>query len=307
MAPSGDETAFLDEVWSQQSRWSRTANRMKQRIGRARLASLIVAVAMAVSGTLAGALSDSRPTLARILAALVALGTVALLQLRPRWSGEALQSWTRARSVSEGLKQEVYLFLAGVGDYAERTTALARLRGNIDDIEVKGADLLSEQEGIEPAQRALPKVHDPVSYFDLRVTDQITGYYDERAVELKTTLRRFNRVETALTLLSGALAVLAAAVGTGLLAPWIAVTTTVGTAVAVHVAATRYAFQRIEYLRTAAELRKLRTEASADGTTDERRVELVLEAEQVISAENKAWMAKLAEEPPAQTGGAKAA
>jgi hypothetical protein len=52
--------AFLAELWSQQSIWSRTADAMKSRIERARLTALGVVVTMAVLGTLAGTIADSR-------------------------------------------------------------------------------------------------------------------------------------------------------------------------------------------------------------------------------------------------------
>ncbi|MEO5709963.1 MAG: SLATT domain-containing protein [Nocardioidaceae bacterium] len=122
----------------------------------------------------------------------------------------------------------------------------------------------------------------------------------------KVTLRKFERVQAGLTVLVGAIALLAAALGTASLAPWIAVVTMVGTSVAVHVAASRYAFQRIEFLRSAGQLRTLCSEFQLASTTGARRSELVIMAEEVISVENKAWMAKLAEEPPVHGTGGKA-
>jgi hypothetical protein len=73
------------------------------------------------------------------------------------------------------------------------------------------------------------------------------------------------------------------------------VTTAAGT-VAAYIAAERYEFLWIEYSRTASELRRLLDR----GTAADRRVssgpELVSECEQVISAQNQAWMAKWGEE-----------
>jgi hypothetical protein len=292
--------AFLTELWSQQSIWSRTADAMKRRIERARLTALGVVVTMAVLGTLAGTIADSHPTLGRVLASTAAFGAVVLTRLRPGWSGRSLESWTRARSVSEALKMEVYLFLAQVGDYADTARRLESLRTNTDDIQARADDVADQLEGITPQQRGLPDVSDTITYFEVRVDGQINTYYQPRAHELRRRLRRFGQIETALVLLGGALGVLAAVVGTGTVAPWIPVTTTVGTAIAVHVAATRYQFQRLEFLRTAGKLRRLRREAMAPGMTEERRGELVLEAERVISIENEGWMAALAEDPEDQ-------
>ncbi|MBA2324926.1 MAG: hypothetical protein H0V92_13250, partial [Pseudonocardiales bacterium] len=71
---------------------------------------------------------------------------------------------------------------------------------------------------------------------------------------------------------------------------------------AVHVAATRNEYQLIEYLRTAQRLENLRSQALVASGTDELNA-LAVSAEEVISIENKGWMAKLAEEPDEQAGG----
>jgi uncharacterized protein (DUF2062 family) len=291
-------TDLLDELWRQQSLWSRTANRMKKRIGRARAAALAVAIAVAVLGTLAGVLADLQPAPSRVLAGVAAFGAALLPVLRPRWSGRTLRDWTRARSVSEALKSEIYLWLAGVEDYRGDEHG-ARLREKADKVRGDGSDLLRYQAGIVPEQRALPPVHDIGSYFAVRVTGQIDTYYRRRAGELQTRLRWFHAAEVALALLGAALGALAAAVGGSSFASWIAVVITVSTVVAVHVAATRYDFQLIEFLRTADRLDQLKSKAIAGGSADELEA-LAVSAESVISIENQGWMAKLAEDPPEQ-------
>ena len=80
-------------------------------------------------------------------------------------------------------------------------------------------------------------------------------------------------------------------------ASWIAVVATVGTAVAAHVAATRYEFQRIEFARTAEELRQIKARADRPVRPERELHRLARRAERVISIENKGWMAKLAEDP----------
>lgn len=290
-------TNLLDELWRQQSLWSRTANRMKKRIVRARAAALGVGVAVAVLGTLAGVLADPQPALSRVLAGVAALGAALLPVLRPGWSGRTLRDWTRARSVSEALKSEVYLWLARVGDYRGDEHG-ARLREKTDKVRGDGSDLLRYQAAIVSEQRALPPVHDIASYFAVRVTGQIDTYYRRKAGELQASLRWFRTAEVVLAVLGAALGAVAA-VGGSSFAPWIAVVTTVTTAVTVHVAATRYEFQLIEFLRTADRLEQLKSKAIAGGSADELDALAVL-AEDVISIENQAWMAKLAEDPPEQ-------
>lgn len=260
----------------------------------ARLTALVMVALVAVAGTTASALTaQSIP--ARVLAGAAALGAGALPLLRPRWSGSALQNWTRARSVSEGLKSEVYLWLAHAGPYrADAGEDL--LRSRTEAVLAHGADLLRWQLGLAPGVRDLPPVHDPASYFVVRVGQQIEEYYRPRARRLAEVVTRFRRLELALSLIAAGVAAYAAAADTSL-APWIAAVTTVGTAVATHVAASRFEYQLIEYLRTAAELDRLRGRAEATSDPDELAA-LVAAAESVISVENQAWMAKLAEDIP---------
>jgi len=289
--PTGD---LLEELWRQQSIWSRCANRMKTRIGRARSVSLAVVVAMAVFGALASSLAVAQPQLSRVLAGFAAFMAALLPLLRPGWSGRALRDWTRARSVSEALKSEVYLWLARVENYRDDERAVL-LWEKTDQIRRDGDDLLRHCAEITPEQRALPPVHDTVSYFAERVAGQVHRYYRPKARALQSRLRWFRRTELTLAMIAALLGALTAVFGGSLLAPWIAVVTTISTAVVVHVAATRDEYQLIEFLRTADRLEQLRIRASGAASSDELNA-LAVSAEQVISIENQGWMAKLAED-----------
>jgi hypothetical protein len=286
---------LLRELWREQSLWSRTADRMKRRIEAARRAALVLVVVVAALATAAAATADGVPELARALAAAAAVGAAVSPVLRPAWSGARLRDWTRARSVSEALKSEVHLWLAKAGRYRDDPTG-ARLREATDRVRSDGADLLRYRQGIAPADRPLPAVSDPSSYFAVRVRSQVDGYYRPRADALAATLRRFRIAEIVIgaagAVVGGAAALLGASI-----AAWVAVLATVGTALATHVAAGRYEFQLIEFLRTAQRLDQL---AVAAGSADpDELAALVGAAEEVISVENQGWMAKLAEDPPA--------
>lgn len=287
-------SGLLVELWREQSLWSRAADRMKRRIELARRIALVLVVVVAALATTAGALAESVPGLARALAAGAAAGSALLPVLRPAWSGARLREWTRARSVSEALKSEVYLWLAKAGRYRDDSTG-ARLREETNRVCSDAGDLLRYRQGIEPADRPLPAVSDPSSFFAVRVRSQIDGYYRPKAAALAVTLRRFRIAEITIgaagAVVGGAAALLGASMAT-----WVAVLATVGTALATHVAAARYDFQLIEFLRTAQRLNQLAVTA---GSADAEDVEaLVIQAEEVISVENQGWMAKLAEEPP---------
>lgn len=287
---------LLDDIWCQQSLWSQTANRMKQRIEHARALALADTGVIAVLGTGATALAEPQPTVGRLLAAAAALGAAMLPLLRRYWSGEVLRDWTRARSVSEGLKREVYLWLAQAGDYREDPQG-ELLRSKTDQIREAAADLLRHQAGLTPAQRSVPAVHDISSYFAIRVTGQINDYYRPRATELHLKLGRFRAAEIALSIFAAAIGGAASFLGGTQLAVWIAVITTLSATLSVHVAATRYDYQLIEYLRTADRLQQLRA-AAATRTAKNELNELAIAAEATISVENQAWMAELTQDPP---------
>ena len=301
MTPAARE--LLTELWREQSLWSRTANRMKRRIDAARRTALGLVVAVAVMATAAGALAGQAPVPARVLAGLAAVGAAVLPTLRPAWSGARLRDWTRARSVSEALKSDVYLWLARAGRYRDDPAGI-RLRAATERVRGDGADLLRNRQGIEAEERPLPGVRDLPSFFAVRVRSQIDGYYKPKAAQLETALRRFRIVEIALGVSGAALGGAAVIVGASF-AAWVAVIATIGTALATHVAASRYEFQLIEFLRTAERLDQLA--AAARSATPDAMADLAVNAEEVISVENQGWMAKLAEDPPAQQASAGAA
>ena len=279
------------EVWRSQSVWSQVASRAKRSIGRARSAALALMVIGSGLAALAAA-ADARQGVGRLsaLGAAVAIGLLPVL--RPFWTGPALRDWTRCRSVSEALKSEVYLCLAGAGGYGEENDAVL-LRGRTDAVLRDAADLLPRTIGLVPRDRPLPAVDGPGSYFRLRVTEQIDGYYLPRSRMLAVRLRTFRTAELALALAGVALAAVAVTYPGSGLGGWIAVITTVTAALAAHTAAARYDYQLVEFLRTATELSRLRRDSMAGTASPPELRALVERSERVISIQNEGWMAKL--------------
>lgn len=286
---------LIKELWRRQSIWSQTANRMKGSIGRARSAALALTVGGAVLATLAGRLPAAQATASSLLAVAAAVGVGLVPVLRPRWSGRVLRDWTRARSVSEALKGEVYLYLARAGDYRNDDRD-RRLRVCTDRTRQEAADLLWRSVNVEPAERALPDVDDYASYLRVRVDGQVEGYYRPKARQLQVRLSQFRRVELVLAVAGVVLGALAASLAEVGLGAWIAVVTTASASVAAHVGAARYEYQLIEYLRTADELSRLRRDAAAT-TSPAELDQLVVRCERIISIQNEGWMAKLSSIP----------
>ena len=272
----------LDFAWQKQSVWSQVAGTLKARLQTMRLWALGLATVGALLSTTAavvGLSSGPGKVLAFLGAAVIAL--VALPQILTK--KDSIEKWTRARSVSEAIKTEVYLTLAGFGP--------ADLQGEVDKILADADDLAEHTIGVTAEPRDLPDVHDVESYFGKRVDQQITGYYEPSAARLKGKAARFRQVEFVLI---GIGAVIAAAAGTWEidgLAAYVPVVTTVGAAIAAHAAAARYSYLVVEYTRTAEQLRRIRDKIGEIASyTDEQRV---VQAEKVISIQNEGWMAKL--------------
>jgi hypothetical protein len=282
--------------------WSQTANKLKTGPSRIRSAMLILTVAAAVLA-LAGSQVKrvSFPaSLALSVTAAVALAGVGLL--RGQTNTEQVRRWTRARSVSEAIKTEVFTYLARSGRYAADNPD-ALLDAEIRRLEDEAGDLAAYSHGIQPVQRSLPPVHDVDSYLQVRVRDsQLRDYYEKKANILAERIKWLKVAEIALALVAAGLAAVASVAPS--VGAWAAVATTAAGAVTAFIAAQRYEFLWIEYSRTASELRRLlERRTSADGR-ELSGPELVAECEQVISVQNQAWMAKWgAENSPAGQGG----
>lgn len=282
-------------AWQRQSVWSQTANALKarpQRLWAFRLALTVAAAALALAGSQVKVVN--RPTsVALAVAAAAAMAAVGLM--RSRQDVEQVRRWTRARSVSEAIKTEVFRFLTRSGPYAMASDPEAELEAEVQRFERDAGDLLRYTQGFKSVSRSLPAVHDLESYLDVRVRrSQLRGYYEPKALQLRKRLQIAKIAEVALALVAAMLAALATVSAN--VSAWTAVATTGVGAISAYIASQRYEFLWIEYSRTANELRRLLDRrTSADGTPLTGS-DLVGECEQVISIQNQAWMAKLGDE-----------
>lgn len=295
----GGSADVVVHAWRLQRVWSQVAGRLKARIDRSRSVGLVLGVFGAVLGVLAvqvGGEASSGRWLA--VGAGAAVGLVPLV--RRGASQQAVRAWTRTRSASEGLKSEVYAYLAGGSPYldSERDRTLnVRTR----DIVASVDDLAGATAGVQPDRRPLPAVDGIDSYFVERVDEQVGGYYRPKAALYARRLRRLRRIEATLGAAAVVLGVLAGTGGVVAAGAWVAVVSTVAATVAAHAGAARYDHQIVEFERTAARLAQLRMSWQVEGWSP---AELIDACEEVISIENQAWMARLTEtddEPDSST------
>lgn len=294
-------------VWNRQSVWSQAADAAKRSIGRARATSLVLGIAAAALTTLGAQLMGGQPAPGRTLAFLGALSAGLVPVAAGRSGASSLRDWTRLRSVSEALKSEVYVALARADVYREGDVD-GILLDRADRVTAQAGDLLHRTDGLEPRQRPLPAVRDVVSYVAIRLTGQIRDYYRPRAALMSRRCTAVRRAELSLAVVASGLGALAGVYGTDGAALWVATVATVTATLTAHAAAARYAYQELEFSRTAAELESLLARRSAGARAEtgpgadwEHGAEVtrsddtfISRCELVISAQNEAWMAKWA-------------
>ena len=118
----------LVSAWEYQRTWSLTANKLRKEISRWQGVILILAIAGAVLVTVGAQVSDTSELAGRVLSGLGAAALAASPVIsRTKLGKDGVSNWIRARSASEGLKSEVYLYRAGADPYGDthRDTALA--------------------------------------------------------------------------------------------------------------------------------------------------------------------------------------
>jgi hypothetical protein len=318
----------LETVWKEQARWSEVANQLKAAIVRARSAALALGILGAFLATLAAQVAPpgatkSSPTLinnvaaatnalpagqnansassgsglVRVLSGVSVVALAAAAALAVRFSSKQVQNWIRARSVSEALKQEAFLFLTRAKPYADNSPEIPEtsLGLHLKDILDKAKDLNVFAATITPKPREIPKIESPQDYVQQRVTGQIENFYLPKARLLGKRLKLFQGAAAALTTAAAVLSGVAGFFQAEWIGSWVAVATTISAALVAHAAAARYQTDVISYFSTANQLTSLRdqfldaqNQNKADAATYDR---FVRQCEEVISIENQGWMA----------------
>ena len=280
------------DLWNEHVAWSQTADRLRDVRSRSRRIVMLLTIAGAVLQTFAGTGPEKFHTAAGIA------GTIAL-SLAAGCAGfflkpENTQRWLRARSVSEGMKAEFYAYRASADPYAG-PDALERLHENIGKINGLAKDLAAQRASTNSRPEPMPDRFDRDQYLSQRLDEQIETYYLPKAKLNAFRAQIFRNVEIGLALLAAVMSAVSTYVAKqAALGPWIAVITTMGGSIAAYAAASRYEFQATSYYATAQELRDLKHSwLLTRDKPDANWSAFVRRCEDVISAENQAWMAKL--------------
>jgi hypothetical protein len=297
-----------EEAWNEHVGWSKAANRLKARRTKSRSLVLYLTVVGAALQTLAGTVPWATVRVTAGIAGTIALAVVPILAgyfLKP----EETRKWLRARSISEGIKSEVYTFCAGGAPY-DGEAAPALLTAKYREIRDWGKDMVRERAIVGAQAAKAPGKLTTDEYLARRIHQQIEDYYLKKGEENAAMAERFRFAEVVLAALAAVLSAVATFVANDRshtvyvgfqLGPWVAVLTTIGGSIAAYAAASRYDFQATTFYATAAQLKDLARDWSDSGATQPSQAwsTFVRRCEEVISAENRGWMAKL--EPQSDT------
>jgi hypothetical protein len=284
-------SSVLEHAWMEQLAWSGVANRLKTSLNRKRLLVLSLGVLAAVASAaavIAGLRSTSGRLFAFIGAAAVAGTGVTQTQIREH----DVRDWIRARWASEVIKSEVYLYLAGVGQ--EWPGRDARFDERVSQLEDEVSDLQRFRTEVAFAGPPLPVIENlddgRTSYWEARVDDYIS-YYHASSVGLRQTVAVARRAQLALATIGALLGAAASTWRRESFAVWVPVVTTIGAAIAAHMAVARNEDLVGQYLATADQLRRVREGRGPAARLTEH--ERIIRAEEIISAQTLGWMAKV--------------
>jgi len=180
-------------AWARQRIWSQSANQLKQRLDRARRTALLLAITTAVLAVAANQIGGVSMPVGRTLSVMAAITAGVATLLQRRASTQRIRAWTRARSAAEGLKTEIYSYLAGGTTYAgaDRDQRLGIETHNIVEAV---SDLERHTLNVQPDSRPIPAVRDTDTYIALRIDDQIHNYYRKKAAIYETRVVRLRTV-----------------------------------------------------------------------------------------------------------------
>lgn len=305
IAAMNDEV--IAKIWRRRIEWSRAADKLKAGVVYGRFAALVLnvvgAVAATLSATLPSDMSQTRANCALLSAIALAVATYVKAHMV---SVDAIRTWTRARSVSEGLKTEVYMFCARARPY-DGNDPVTVLNERTHAVQKPAEDLEQHLSNVTVTISNPPTMMNEDEYIEKRVKQQINDFYLSKPRLYAKRLTTFRRAELAIgligTVLSATVAFLSqnesarTATPSGL-AAWVAVVTTISAALSAHVAADRYDFLVMSYNGTARRLEELIDQWHAPPMNKPPSWSIFVKScEDAISVENESWLAKWMKKP----------
>ena len=248
----------------------------------------------AVAGAAVAPAADMSSAAGKACAVVAGVASAIVAVLQTRVGRDQVEAWTRARSVSEAYKAEIYTYLAGVSPYRD-TDKVSRFSNNLKAIAAKAKDVKHDHVTAAAPDNIRP-VTDVKTYTQARVDQQIEKYYEPNAQKNSNRARQFRNLEFALAIIAAVVsAVVVAMTELQPLAATVPVLTTIAAVVTAEMAFRRYDALAMEYDQTADQLKMLKVDHSVNAAAGDPQAvddEFVHACELVISIQNEAWMAR---------------
>jgi len=284
----------LETAWKRQGQWSATADELKKEYVGWRKVVFGLAIAASVAGALS--VGTDWSVFSKVFAAIAALCAALSPVISARKVGkEQLQSWTRARSVSEALKASIYRYLV-----SRQSDRLKQLNDEQQEAIASVSDIVPTADGEAMPKRARAEDISVEDYVKLRVLEQANGYYFVQARKNNERAKALHKGYFVLMMFAAGIAAVNGLFEIAVVGQWTAVFTTLGASVLAYLSASKYEDLSIAYQATGTELINLVSrweERSAAEQQDPAIIAEFVEAcEAVISNQNQAWHAKLSED-----------
>lgn len=283
----------IETAWKRQGQWSKTADELKREYVGWRKVVFGLAIGAAVAAAISVALPSS--LLSKGLALVASLCAALSPVISARKVGkEQLQSWTRARSVSEALKASIYRYLV-----SRKPDRLTSLNDEQEEAIANVRDIVPTADGKTLPKRARTDDMRVEDYLRHRVREQAENYYFIQAKANSDRAAVLHKSYFVLMMIAAGLAALNGLLDASVVGHWTAVFTTLGASVLAYLSASKYEDLSIEYQATGNELLNLlnrwEERSAAERANEDAVAEFVDSCEAVISNQNQAWHAKLAE------------
>ncbi|MGH3913429.1 MAG: DUF4231 domain-containing protein [Pseudonocardiaceae bacterium] len=279
-------------VWDNHRKWSGVAGAARRHLDCWRLANLALLAAGALGAAVATQSSWPSDT---VRTACGALGAGALVLAGVVQQGclgkERVLRWTTARAASEALKAETFRYLAGVEPYTD-SHGDAELIRKSNEIQTRSADFIIDFDKTAPDGKSLPAVQDLPSYVTMRAQDQ-ERWHSQRVEQHSDKAKYLRGAELAATALAFALATAATQFSLPDVSAWVGFATTLGAAIAAHLAATQHDRIAASYCRTTVQLRALLSGFTPDAATPAAGALFVRDVEGILAAQNEGWVSLL--------------
>ncbi len=277
---------MIKAAWDEYRGWANRARTLQTASGRWSVAALVCTVLAAILGTLAGQ-ADALPQAGRILSFLAAV-TAAITPVLGRSILDVKReaAWIRARATAEAIKSECFRYVARLGAYAgesrDREFA-ARLDALAEPATREGLTALADPVGNSDARCPT----EPLTvgwYVENRLREQKNRFYANGQKRNEAAVARLRFLALFTAIIAAVLGAAGSSFGISGLAPWIAVTSTLGAAIISYGLMDRRQYLAATYGAMVNRLSRIEALAAQQDLAS-----LVATTEDLLQGEHSAW------------------